>query len=146
MVTHGLELLLLSPQPAAAAASGSGFTRATTKTRQQIMASSVVLGETQPVALAAGYLDAPDPEHKHARRKMVVVVVTAGWLVLCLDHNFNVLWQKSLHGHFPHHASIREVRPSFPQSLRPPSMLAGFLAVSARMPHVCSVCALRGSM
>jgi hypothetical protein len=45
-----------------------------------------------------------------ARRKMVIVVVTAGWLVVCLDHNLKVLWEKSVHGHFPHHAAVREVR------------------------------------
>ena len=134
LVTHALELLLLSPQPAPTAASGSGFGRATLKTRQKVPISSVVLGETQPVALAAGYLDAPDPDHKHARRKMVVVVVTAGWLVLCLDHNLNVLWQKSLHGHFPHHASVREVRRRTLRIARQPRATSATL--DTRTPHV----------
>jgi hypothetical protein len=108
LVTHRLQLHLISPHAASRAT--SGFARATLKTRQPAVVASLLLGDRQPVAMAAGYIDAPDPEHKHARRKMVVVVVTAGWIIICLDHNLKLLWEKSVHGHFPHHASVREVR------------------------------------
>jgi hypothetical protein len=111
LVTHSLQLHLIAPQPPTRAS--QGFAPAIVKGKQPVEVSSVLLGDKQPVALAAGYIDAPADDMVHAPRKMVVVIVTAGWLVICLDHNLNVLWEKSVHGHFPHHASMREVRAWF---------------------------------
>ena len=108
LITHDLELHLLAPPPSGTA--GAGFAHAQVRAKQKPNVSALLLGQRQPVAMATGYVDAPDADLVHARRKMVVVIVTAGWLVLCLDHNLNVLWQKSVHGHFPHHAAVREVR------------------------------------
>lgn len=48
------------------------------------------------VALAAGYLDPAPAELVRALRKQVVVVVTAGWDVLCYDHNLRLKWQASV--------------------------------------------------
>lgn len=109
LVTHSLEVHLISPVPASS--SSPGFSRAVSKHREVLDLSSVLLGDKQPVALAAGYIDPPENDLVHTPRKMVIVIVTAGWLVICLDHNLKVLWEKSIHGHFPHHAAMREVRP-----------------------------------
>ena len=107
LVTRKLELHMLAPPSASSLA--QGFAPATVKWKQQLQPSAVYLGQHHPVALAAGYIDEPDAGLAHARRKMVVVVVTSGWLIVCLDHNLKVMWEKSIHGHFPHHAAVREV-------------------------------------
>ena len=93
---------------------------------QAVNVSLALQGQRIPVALGAGYLDPPPPADTVAppRRKMAVVVVTAGWAIICLDHNLNVLWEQSVHGHFPHHTTVREVR--FPVCL--------FLAAFSQVP------------
>ncbi|CAI6009301.1 unnamed protein product [Closterium sp. NIES-65] len=73
----------------------------------------------QAVAFAVGYLDPPSlkPPKKAGsgkavsvpRRKAVVAVVTAGWAVLCFDHNLKLLWETSVQHHFPHGARHKEV-------------------------------------
>ncbi|CAI5471128.1 unnamed protein product [Closterium sp. Yama58-4] len=73
----------------------------------------------QAVAFAVGYLDPPSvkPPKKLGsgkavsvpRRKAVVAVVTAGWAVLCFDHNLKLLWETSVQHHFPHGARHKEV-------------------------------------
>lgn len=52
----------------------------------------------QAVALAAGHLDGPYSEDgtKRKRRKAVVVVLTAGWSILCFDHNLKLMWETSV--------------------------------------------------
>jgi hypothetical protein len=44
-----------------------------------------------------------------ALRKQVVVVVTAGWNIMCFDHNLKLMWETSIREDFPHHAEIKEV-------------------------------------
>eukprot|EP00891_Asterochloris_glomerata_P007069 jgi/Astpho2/7069/e_gw1.00107.25.1_t len=62
------------------------------------------------VALAAGYLDPAPAELVRALRKQVVVVVTAGWDVLCYDHNLRLKWQASVKsGSAERHVRVREV-------------------------------------
>lgn len=64
----------------------------------------------QPVALAAGFLDAPLTKNgKKVRRKAVIVVVTAGWSILCYDHNLKLLWENNVQEDFPHGSTHKEV-------------------------------------
>lgn len=109
LVSDDLDLHLVAP--ALSNRFESGFSYAKQKGHQHIDIPAVLLGNRRPLAMAAGYLDPPPADFVHAKRKMVVVVVTAGWVVVCLDHNFNVLWQTSIHGRLPHHAATQQVRP-----------------------------------
>ena len=61
------------------------------------------------IALGAGHLTPPSPEHSAGSHKGVVVVVTASWHVLCFDHNLKLMWENSLQEEFPRHARVREV-------------------------------------
>jgi len=69
------------------------------------------------VALAVGHLDGAQARgnatNTSARapppRKAVIVVLTAGWSVLCFDHNLALLWEKALGGDFPLGWEPREV-------------------------------------
>lgn len=106
-VTHDLELHLLSPQ--LASRFEQGFAPATVKGTKKIEIPTVLKGARAPLAMKAGYIDPPEHDFVHVQRKMVVVVVTRGWVVVCLDHNLNVLWQTSVHDRFPRHSTTREV-------------------------------------
>lgn len=55
----------------------------------------VATGRT-PVALAAGSLDGPKSNSREGARKQVIVVVTAGWSILCFDHNLKLLWENNV--------------------------------------------------
>jgi hypothetical protein len=48
------------------------------------------------VALAAGSLDGPKSNPREGARKQVIVVVTAGWSILCFDHNLKLLWENNV--------------------------------------------------
>ena len=64
------------------------------------------------VAMAVGYLDPPPSRHRAssssssslsgsktigvARRKAVVVVLTNSWLLMCFNHNLELLWEVSI--------------------------------------------------
>ena len=44
-----------------------------------------------------------------ALRKQVVVVVTAGWNIMCFDHNLRLMWETTILREMPPHTEIREV-------------------------------------
>lgn len=108
MVTQDLELHLLSPQ--LASRFERGFAPAAVKGTKKVEVSSVLKGGKTPLAMKAGYIDPPEHDFVHVPRKMVVVIVTRGWVVVCLDHNMNVLWQTTVHDRFPRHSTTTEVR------------------------------------
>jgi hypothetical protein len=107
-VTEDLELHMLAPQ--LASRFEQGFAPAVVKGKKTIEVPSVLVGGRTPLAMKAGYIDPPEQDFVHVPRKMVIVIVTRGWVVVCLDHNLNVLWQTSIHERFPRHATTREVR------------------------------------
>eukprot|EP00892_Ulva_mutabilis_P008601 jgi/Ulvmu1/6112/UM027_0090.1 len=107
LVSDDLELHLV--EPALATRFETGFSYAKQKGQQVIELPSILLGRRRPLALAAGFLDPPPQDFVHVKRKMVVVVVTAGWVVVCLDHNLNVMWQTSIHERLPRHAATEEI-------------------------------------
>ncbi|GBG86482.1 hypothetical protein CBR_g41477 [Chara braunii] len=58
------------------------------------------------VAMAAGYLQRKVPKMP---RKQAIVVVTAGWHILCYDSNLRLIWDQNVQEHFPHGAHIKEI-------------------------------------
>ncbi len=38
-----------------------------------------------------------------------MVVVTAGWNIMCFDHNLRLMWETSILREMPPHTEIREV-------------------------------------
>lgn len=109
LVSDDLELHLVAP--ALANRFEQGFSYAQQKGQQHIEVPYALLGNRRPIAMAAGYLDPPPQDFVHVKRKMVVVVVTAGWVVTCLDHNLKIMWQTSIHDTLPEHAATQQVRP-----------------------------------
>eukprot|EP00271_Cylindrocystis_brebissonii_P005161 TRINITY_DN17107_c0_g1_i1.p1 TRINITY_DN17107_c0_g1~~TRINITY_DN17107_c0_g1_i1.p1 ORF type:complete len:716 (+),score=145.26 TRINITY_DN17107_c0_g1_i1:201-2348(+) len=108
-VTHNANIQVIEP----AAPRGEDPFRDAKKLAEVSMLPANVRVATgrHPVALAAGYLDvAPAMDRAvKAARKAVVVVVTAGWSVLCYDHNLKLLWENNLQEEFPHGARHKEV-------------------------------------
>ncbi|KAL4644291.1 hypothetical protein ACB092_02G154300 [Castanea dentata] len=87
------------------------------------------------VAMAAGVVDRERPGQK---LKQVLVVVTAGWSVMCFDHNLKKLWEHNLQNDFPHSTHHREIAISISSyTLRHGD--AGLVIVGGRMelqPHI----------
>ena len=66
----------------------------------------------RPVALAVGQLDPPRIAANGtapSARKAAVVVLTAGWSLLCFDHNLQLLWENALGDSLPQSWAPREV-------------------------------------
>ncbi|KAH9315438.1 hypothetical protein KI387_024065, partial [Taxus chinensis] len=61
----------------------------------------------RPVAFSTGFVDSV---HKKGEvRKQILVVVTAGWSIMCFDHNLKKLWETNIQEDFPHGAHHREI-------------------------------------
>lgn len=77
---------------------------------EQRSSEAAALRKMRVVALSAGYLDPIPTELVRARRKQVVVVLTQGRELICLDHNLKVMWrQRHIMGWFPDEFQFREV-------------------------------------
>mmetsp|Transcript_9037 Transcript_9037/g.25956 ORF Transcript_9037/g.25956 Transcript_9037/m.25956 type:complete len:704 (-) Transcript_9037:142-2253(-) len=108
IATHDCKILLVAPQPHGRA--GEGFVAAPLIAEASLLSSKVrMTAGRKAVTMATGYLDPEQPELVRALRKQVVVVVTAGWNILCFDHNLRLMWETSIRDSLPHHAEIREV-------------------------------------
>jgi hypothetical protein len=94
------------------------------------------------VALAVGHVDAQggsgEPLRANATappRKSVTAVLTAGWTVLCFDHNLRLLWEHALGADFPQGWTPREVAVTVTTAaLRPGDRGSVFVAASAARP------------
>jgi len=108
LATHDCKIQLLQPQPHGR--QGEGFVAGNLMAEASLMPSNVRMSAgRRAVAIATGYLDPMSTELVRALRKQVVVVVTAGWHIMCFDHNLRLMWETSIREDFPHHAEIKEV-------------------------------------
>mmetsp|Transcript_21460 Transcript_21460/g.51195 ORF Transcript_21460/g.51195 Transcript_21460/m.51195 type:complete len:700 (-) Transcript_21460:224-2323(-) len=108
VATPDCKIQLLAPQPHGRA--GEGFMAAPLIAEASLLPTNVRMSAgRRAVAMATGYLDPQAVELVRALRKQVVVVVTAGWDVLCFDHNLRLMWEASIREEMPHHAEVREV-------------------------------------
>ena len=90
------------------------------------------------VALAVGHLEAASALNSSSSlvvappRKSVIVVLTAGWSLLCFDHNLRLLWETALGADFPQGWAAREVAVLVaPSPLRPGDVGLVLVAASA---------------
>eukprot|EP00026_Physarum_polycephalum_P003889 Phypoly_transcript_03906.p1 GENE.Phypoly_transcript_03906~~Phypoly_transcript_03906.p1 ORF type:complete len:676 (+),score=80.54 Phypoly_transcript_03906:81-2108(+) len=60
----------------------------TVKAQSSLMRTVGVRSGRRPVGLASGYLKTSEQESTQ-----VIVVVTDGWIVMCYDHNLELLWE-----------------------------------------------------
>jgi hypothetical protein len=97
-----------NPGNGAPSSDGDVFAAVKTMAKASLMPGKVrVAVGRHAIALAAGHLTPPSPEHGAGSRKGIVVVVTASWHVLCFDHNLKLLWENSLQEEFPRWGSAR---------------------------------------
>jgi hypothetical protein len=91
----------------------SGFASARVLAQASLLPSRVrVASGRRAVALGVGHLDAHAVAVGNASaplRKSVIAVVTAGWTVMCFDHNLRLLWEHALGADFPRGWVPREV-------------------------------------
>ena len=72
-----------------------GFSGARVLAEASLLPNNVRVGAgRRPVALAAG--EVKRIYSSGERRKQVIVVVTAGWAVMCFDHNLKKLWEDDI--------------------------------------------------
>lgn len=108
IATHDCKIQLLQPQ--AHGRQGEGFVAGVLMAEASLLPNRVrMTAGRRAVAMATGYLDPMSTELVRALRKQVVVVVTAGWNIMCFDHNLKLMWETSIREDFPHHAEIKEV-------------------------------------
>ena len=97
----------------------------------------------RPVALAVGQLDSPrswpaanGSATASSPRKAVVVVLTAGWSLLCFDHNLQLLWENAMGDSLPQSWAPREVALLVsPHPLHPGDRGLVIVAASASRPE-----------
>ncbi|XP_024542548.1 uncharacterized protein LOC9648148 [Selaginella moellendorffii] len=105
VATHDSKLLVLDPH---SKLNEDGFSEARTVTEVSLLPEKVrISAGRRPVAMAAGVIQRSYNEGKP--RKQVLVVVTAGWVIMCFDHNLKKLWESSVQDDFPHGAFHKEV-------------------------------------
>ncbi|KAK9806239.1 hypothetical protein WJX72_006852 [[Myrmecia] bisecta] len=112
LATHTGKVQVLSPR--AAGRAGDGFAKAAVIATVTLKPEDVedrLRSAYRPIALRTGYLDPLPTELVRALRKQVVVVVTAGYHILCYDHNLKLLWATDIAEEYPHHhqAPVREI-------------------------------------
>eukprot|EP01018_Ginkgo_biloba_P019020 Gb_09661 [translate_table: standard] len=85
-----------------------GFNEARLITEVSLLPERVrIAAGRRAVAMATGFVDRV---RKHGEiRKQVLVVVTAGWSIMCFDHNLKKLWEADVQEDFPHGAHHREI-------------------------------------
>eukprot|EP00854_Cymbomonas_tetramitiformis_P007008 gene7008-8357_t len=107
VATRDAKLQVLSPPRVPSRT--QDFVPATVMTEVSLLPAKLRIATgRRPVALAVGFID-PQNFVLRGLRKQVVVVVTASWTIICLDHNLKVLWEQNIQENFPHYASVREV-------------------------------------
>eukprot|EP00249_Psilotum_nudum_P018309 c26740_g1_i2 orf=290-2380(+) len=104
VATRDAEIQILEPH---FRSSDGGFSDAHLLATVSLLPERVrVAAGRQPVAMAAGAIQRVG---EGERRKEVVVVLTAGWNIICFDHNLKKLWEADVQEDFPHGAHHREV-------------------------------------
>lgn len=105
VATHDAEIQVLEPHHKFI---DDGFSEARVLAKVSLLPEKVRIAAGRiPVAMAAGSIQRTFREGDIT--KQVLVVVTAGWSVLCYDHNLNKLWETDLGEEFPAHARHKEV-------------------------------------
>ncbi|KAG0605780.1 hypothetical protein M758_9G087200 [Ceratodon purpureus] len=85
-----------------------GFTEARVLAEVSLLPDRVRVGAgRRPVALAAG--EVKRTYRSQELKKQVIVVVTAGWNIMCFDHNLKKLWEDDVQDDFPHGSHHKEV-------------------------------------
>jgi len=75
-----------------------GFAEARVLAEVSLLPDRVRVGSgRRPVALAAG--EVKRTYRSQELKKQVIVVVTAGWNIMCFDHNLKKLWEDDVQVH-----------------------------------------------
>ncbi|MCO5587869.1 hypothetical protein L7F22_041821 [Adiantum nelumboides] len=105
VATHDAEIEVLEPHHKFI---DDGFSEARVLAKVSLLPDKVRIAAGRlPVAMAAGSIQRTFRDGDIT--KQVLVVVTAGWSVICYDHNLNKLWETDLGEEFPTHARHKEV-------------------------------------
>ncbi|CAG9467181.1 unnamed protein product [Pedinophyceae sp. YPF-701] len=110
VATHDNKLQVINPKPASRGPKG-GYAPVEVLKEIEIEARPGLSAKDpafRPVTIATGYIDPPSEDLVRALRKQVVVVVTAGYKVLCYDHNLRLLWTHEIARYLPRNARFRE--------------------------------------
>jgi hypothetical protein len=104
VATHN-KLQVLEPRWTSA---NQGFEEARVLAEVSLLPQNVRVGTgRRPVAIAAG--EVKRVYKGTERRKKIIVVVTAGWAIMCFDHNLKKLWEDDVQDEFPHGSHHKEV-------------------------------------
>ncbi|XP_057867329.1 uncharacterized protein LOC131074672 isoform X2 [Cryptomeria japonica] len=105
VATHDAKIQVLEPRVGSA---DEGFSEARLIAEVSLLPERVrIAAGRRPVAMSTGFIDSVYKQGE--RRKQILVVVTAGWSVMCFDHNLKKLWEANIQEDFPHGAHHREV-------------------------------------
>lgn len=105
VATHDAEIQVVEPHHKLV---DDGFSEARVLANVSLLPDKVRIAAGRfPVAMAAGSIQRTFKEGDIT--KQVLVVVTAGWSVICFDHNLKKLWEADLEQEFPTQARHKEV-------------------------------------
>nr|ATG70691.1 FG-GAP repeat-containing protein [Hesperocyparis arizonica]ATG70692.1 FG-GAP repeat-containing protein [Hesperocyparis bakeri] len=105
VATHDAKIQVLEPHVGSA---DEGFSEARLIAEVSLLPERVrIAAGRRPVAMSTGFIDSVYKQGEI--RKQILVVVTAGWSVMCFDHNLKKLWETNIQEDFPHGAHHREV-------------------------------------
>lgn len=105
VATHDAKIQILEPH---VKGTNEGFTEARLISEVSLLPERVrIAAGRRAVSMATGFVDRV---HKQGEiRKQILVVVTAGWSIMCFDHNLKKLWEADVQEDFPHGALHREI-------------------------------------
>lgn len=105
VATHDAKIQVLEPRFMEV---DEGFTEARLIAEVSLLPERVrITAGRRAVAMASGFVDRIYKQGEI--RKQILVVVTAGWSIMCFDHNLKKLWEANLQEDFPHGAHHREI-------------------------------------
>lgn len=105
VATHDAEIQVLEPHHKGV---DDGFSEARVLAKVSLLPQKVRIAAGRlPVAMAVGSIQRTYREGDIT--KQILVVVTAGWSVICYDHNLKKLWEADLQEDFPTQARHKEV-------------------------------------
>ncbi|KAI5078865.1 hypothetical protein GOP47_0006536 [Adiantum capillus-veneris] len=105
VATHDAEIEVLEPHHKYI---DDGFSEVRVLAKVSLLPDKVRIAAGRlPVAMSAGSIQRTFRDGDVS--KQVLVVVTAGWSVICYDHNLNKLWETDLGEEFPAHVRHKEV-------------------------------------